>query len=104
MSFCGVQLGNTPDNPRAADSGFFVRQVSDFWTSQAVDDARHDSPGGAPIERARLRFKNIQLRTSGPAQESCRDLLTSLMIAAAVGSVRPPAKVVGTPRASASTR
>jgi hypothetical protein len=59
-------------------------------------------PADAPIEHAhRVRPRT---RMSGSAQESCRALLTSVMIAAAVGSVRPPARVVGTPRASASTR
>ena len=46
----------------------------------------------------------IRRRSLGWTQASCRALLTSVTIAAAVGSVRPPANVVGTPRASASTR
>jgi hypothetical protein len=58
-------------------------------------DARDD----APIKHARH-----PAQLAGWDQESWRVLLTSLMIAAAVGSVRPPASVVGTPRASTSTR
>jgi hypothetical protein len=82
---------------------FPCSHVSDFRASEALDDAPSDAPNGAPVERAPSGAKH-PAQNVRPVQESCRALFTSLMIAAAVGSVRPPASVVGTPRASASTR
>jgi hypothetical protein len=92
-SVLAANLEVIPDNSSVAGQRrSLAHEMSHFVATQARD--------GAPAERAQA----IGLRTSMRVQAICRALFTSLMIAAAVGSVRPPASVVGTPRASASTR